>query len=376
MNARIQGCWFGLAPGGTTQADIKPGSSAVAAFRWRIGGDVFSEGLIFGTDGDGVNDRAEFNVALGCRIALALELPRARISGNYFNLMPNGTTFVDVDEIYRRLEAVGYDGPTVENIENGRLTDDTLIGTNGDGVSDADERNIFGHAVYDHDIEFYSNAQRAIIAGNYFGVGVDGASTPMVSTNVDATIDLLGLPGGSASARVGSDGDGVSDDLEGNVIWNVPGIHFLKSGVSTPILARGNRMRNNNFLGIPFADGENSRSYVNYYGLYLADPNLAKPALSTLTDNLVSGSFGLPNASYPNTVIDVYLVDSLAMAKTNLWPKLMVHPRRLLASYVDNGPQDRDPDAGEFAFDLSSMGLAAADYVAVAVSYSADAGVF
>src|SRR5439155_13257403 len=100
--ARVQGCWFGLAPGaGTSLADVKPGSSAVAAFRWRIGGDVFSSGLVVGTDGDGANDRAEFNVMVGGRITLALELPVARISGNYVNVFPDGLHFVDLDANFK-----------------------------------------------------------------------------------------------------------------------------------------------------------------------------------------------------------------------------------------------------------------------------------
>jgi len=117
-NAHVNGCWFGLAPGGSSMADLKPMASAVAAFRWRTGGDVYSEGLRFGTDGDGANDRAEFNVALGCRIALALELPGARVSGNYINVFPNGLTFVDVDAIYDQLVTSGG-GESVEGFENG-----------------------------------------------------------------------------------------------------------------------------------------------------------------------------------------------------------------------------------------------------------------
>src|SRR6185503_16514500 len=36
-HAKVQGCWFGLPPGGTSMAQVKPAASAVAAFRWRIG---------------------------------------------------------------------------------------------------------------------------------------------------------------------------------------------------------------------------------------------------------------------------------------------------------------------------------------------------
>src|SRR5206468_9995442 len=141
-NARVQGCWFGLAPGaGTSISDIQPPSSAVAAFRWRVGGDVFSAGAIVGTDGDGVNDRAEFNVIVGGRISLAIEAPRLRVSGNYVNVFPDGLHFVDVDASYQlwvEVYLAGGSDPgdvSVENLENGRVTDDSFIGTTGDGIS-------------------------------------------------------------------------------------------------------------------------------------------------------------------------------------------------------------------------------------------------
>src|SRR5688572_26576359 len=144
-----------MAPGGTTMANLRPAASAVAAFRWRIGGDVYSDGLVFGTDGDGFDDRSEFNVALGLRIALALELPRARVSGNYVNVFPNGNTFVDIDNIYAQQVAVAGEG-TVEFFENGRFAHNTIIGTDGNGVSDADEKNIVTHTVYDVNVEIYT----------------------------------------------------------------------------------------------------------------------------------------------------------------------------------------------------------------------------
>ena len=58
--ARLQGCWFGLAPDGVTVAG---GGSSVASFKGD--GGAASSGLIFGTDGDGTNDVAEFNVSVG-----------------------------------------------------------------------------------------------------------------------------------------------------------------------------------------------------------------------------------------------------------------------------------------------------------------------
>jgi hypothetical protein len=110
-NAKVQGCWFGLAPDGTT---VKPVNSAVAAFRHREPSDTYSGGLVFGTDGDGTNDVAEFNIAIGSKIALAIELPDARISGNYFNVFPNGTSFYDLEAGSAELASLGFTSPTLE----------------------------------------------------------------------------------------------------------------------------------------------------------------------------------------------------------------------------------------------------------------------
>src|SRR4030095_8288644 len=129
-------------------ASVQPPASAVAAFRWRIGGDIYSGGATVGTDGDGALDRSEFNVLLGGRIALAMELPNLRVSGNFVNVFPDGNTFLGVDasyQLWRDAFSAGGSDPddaTIENFENGRVADNTQIGTDGNGVSDADERNI------------------------------------------------------------------------------------------------------------------------------------------------------------------------------------------------------------------------------------------
>lgn len=376
-NARVQGCWFGLAPGGSTMADLKPVASAVAAFRYRTGGDVYSAGLVVGTDGDGVNDRGEFNVIAGGRVSLALELPGARIAGNYVNVFPNGLTFVDLDANYLLWQdafAAGGSDPgdvTIENFENGRVTDSTVIGTNGDGVSDSDERNVFGHVLYNHHGEFYSNARDLVCAGNYFGVGVDGVTPAPVTTNNIAP-DFLGLPG-TTSVRVGSNGDGVSDDLEGNLIVNVTGSRFVKAGATAPIVSRRNRLVNCNVSAVPFADGENG-PYLSYYAPYLADASTGLvPSLTSLAGGLLKGTFPAPSASYPNVSIELYLADPAALAKTNFWPNAMTHPGRYLRSFADNSADDQNPAPNEFTVDVSALGLTPTTYVTIAVTYSSGA---
>src|SRR6266581_4763775 len=106
-NARISGCWFGLDPNGTTVAG---GRSAVAAFKDTSG--AAASGLVFGTDGDGQNDPAEFNICIGMGLAINLETPNVKVAGNFINVFPNGTSFLDLSTI------TVLDGGGIEAIQN------------------------------------------------------------------------------------------------------------------------------------------------------------------------------------------------------------------------------------------------------------------
>jgi hypothetical protein len=345
-NARVQGCWFGLPPGGSTMNDVKAPASAIAAFRFNNGDGTFnySEGLVVGTDGDGIADRNEFNVTAGCHITFALELPNARISGNYCNVFPNGTSFVDVDAVSA---AIG--GETVEFLENGRAAHNMIVGTDGNGVSDSDERNVVAHPVYDVNMEIYTAGTNVVVAGNYIGVGIDGVTPAPLSTN--EVQSFMAAPG-SATVRIGSNGDGVSDDLEGNLIVNGSGTHLTSS--STLVVYRRNRFVN-----------------CNYTQMVNDAAAVATPTLNAITNNIISGTF-VPAATleYSAAFIDVYTADPAALANTNAWPTVITHPSRWLATLTDNGPGDLDPAEGAFAVDISPLNVAASNYVTVTVTYS------
>jgi len=200
-------------------------------------------------------------------------------------------------------------------------------------------------------------------------VAANGVTAAPLSTNDQP--DLVELPG-TSSIRVGSNGDGVSDDLEGNLIVNGPGDVFVGAGSSVPIVARRNRMMNNNYLGVPFADGQ-GRTYSGYYLPVVADISMVVPALKSFTNNLLSGSMTGPGGEYISAVIDVYEVDPAALAKTNNWPAPITHPLRWLASFTDNGTGDLDPTANQFTFNLTSFALSDTAYLTVAVTYSKEA---
>ena len=345
-NARVQGCWFGLPPGGSTMNDIKAPASAVAAFRWEFAQNTFaySDGLVAGTDGDGITDRGEFNVTAGCHITFALELPGARVSGNYVNVFPNGTNFVDINAVAAALD------DTVEFLENGRAAHNMIVGTDGNGVSDSDERNVVAHTVYDVHIEIYTAGTNVVVAGNYFGVGIDGVTrAPLVvdPPNVNwAVQDFMAVPG-TASVRIGSNGDGVSDDLEGNLIVNGTGNQFTTAGSAVPIVQRRNRFVNCN------------------YTTMANDTSLLPPVLNFITNNILSGIITPIFGEYIAAFLDIYIADPAALANTNAGP-VLAHPNRWLAS-TNLGAGDT------FTFDISSLGVANTNFVTVTVTYSKEA---
>ncbi len=352
-NAHIQGCWFGLAPDGMTVA----GSAAsVAAF---VGSEtVHSSGMIIGTDGDGINDPAEFNVMMAMAIAIIIEAPNLKVSGNYINVFPDGNTFFDVG-------ALAVDIGTVESFEAGGVCDNAVIGTDGNGVGDENERNIIGPSFYDHLIEFYGTATNVVIAGNYYGIGVHGSTYPF---NLNKNPDFAALDDGS-SVRVGSNGDGISDDLEGNLIYNIPGSRFIVSGGQTKIIVRRNTMVNNGFSAIPFASIANS--YVNYYSTVLDPPPLvdadAVPIVTVDSGGFVKGTVPSPNlVNYPYSVIDVYVVDPDAFAFG------LIHPGIYLGSFVEGSTEDLDPVINSFSFNLNSFTVPPNAQVALEVTYSQD----
>ncbi len=366
-DCRVQGCRFGLDPDGTT---LRGGASAVAGFRHRVENDMgdivdsFSGGLVFGTDGDGVADVSEPNVAVDMHITLALELPRAKIAGNYFNVLPDGVTFVPVDQIRRHLLAVGRTGgdATVENIENGRFTDGTVIGTDGDGVSDAAERNVFDTAFHDHLIEFYGDAKDIVVAGNYFGVGVDGTTRAPAATGVAP--GLLAFAG-AGNVRIGSDGDGRSDALEGNRIVGIPGSRFVDAPPGLRILARRNEVVGCAFAGFPFADGDVNGLYSDHYSDVLADAFSSFPVVTSTAEGFLVGTLpGVLTDQYPLSEVDVYLADPASVTNGPALPGLY------LMSFRDNGAVDLDPAADAFKVPLGGLAIPPASRLVLAVGYS------
>ena len=199
-NWQVSGCWFGLDPA-TGQVAYMPDNTTVAtpticiaAYRTRDNSGAnarFAQPGTIGVAADSTNPRAEFNVFI-TGYGFDSEGLNFRISGNFWDVLPDGMHNVDISTVNGGLQR----GDAY--VEIGRSYDNITIGTDGDGVNDADEGNVFGgYASGGEIIDLYgsSSGTNFVIAGNYFSVAVDG------TTRFDMT-DLISMliPGSGAAS--------------------------------------------------------------------------------------------------------------------------------------------------------------------------------
>jgi hypothetical protein len=318
------------------------------------------------------NAPAEFNVFTGIpAIPIIIEGSGTRISGNFLNVFPSGVRDFNPPLVNPDLFTGTFEG----NIEIGRANNNTVIGVDGDGVNDSNERNVLSGVVpeaqggYDHNIEFYGQTPgtNIVVAGNYIGIGVDGV------TRFTNGVPALNAAGGSAQFRFGSNLDGVSDAFEGNVVYNNwPMDLFTPAGnegffdeLSTGayLSARGNSFVNN--FPFPRTPVGGPDAFLNpYYAKALVDVSAGiVPIIATNTTiNRLVGQVPIANAQHPVTIVDLYAADPEGIASGQATgaaelPSGWVQGRAYVGSFVEGSAADRDPAPGKFDFDISRVEL-------------------
>ncbi len=383
----VSGCWIGVEPDGKTLAGLR---YPIASYSYKdaSGNRYTTDNLTIGVAKNSTNAPAEFNVIVE-NSGMEVEGNGIRISGNFLGVLPDGVTEDDVTLNPLFSGDYGYGGA----IEIGRGGNNTVIGTDGDGVNDANERNIIVGTIpktvapslglgdgYDHTIEFYGNSPgtNIVIAGNYIGVGVDGQT---VFTNGAPAINASG---GSSQYRIGSNFDGVSDELEGNVIYNnwppdlfaVVGLtstsdtwnFFDGIGLTTIVSLRGNSLVNN----FPFPvsptkpnNGNPDEWVLDYYApVLMTTNNGVAPVLSTNTTlTRLVGTAPLANTNtWPKTVIDLYAADYTGITNGQSagipeLPNGFVQGSAYIGSFWLNSTNNRAKTPGAFDFDLSAVNV-------------------
>jgi hypothetical protein len=331
----VQGCWVGLATNVSGGYTIQGQGQGIAA--WETGGSQ-----VFGTDGDGVNDRNEFNIVVASdelHIAVG-DSVNCRISGNFINVMPDGLSSSGVD--------VGEgDGIYLEG-----LHENLIIGTDSNGISDENERNVVGGLDSSSDLIgawTYGTTTNVLIMGNYFGVGIDGSTALPLNKGFNNDSGMGG--GESCHWLVGSNGDGVRDDIEANIIANI------RSGgrvFKFPSQRMNIEFRRNSFFGNDqdFFNGSSGNQY-SYNGWVLATNETAaiSPVVSNETTRaeLIGWVPVSDNGSTrTNALIHIYEADPTAAADRP-------QGKKWLATYADNGPEDLDSRTNHFKFSICSL---------------------
>jgi hypothetical protein len=378
----VSGCWFGLDPV-TGQVAIMPDGHTVAtphmcvaAYGTGTNGTVAGYTNSTGVDPSGTigvapgssAPRAEFNVCITPYGFDATGGPY-RVSGNFWGVLPDGVTSADMSD----LDSGNEVSDAYCEWGSGH---DLIIGTDGDGVNDADEGNIFGkYSAGDADLEFYSSQGNMVFAGNTFGADINGksfetgllypANKVVHKFNTDSTCQV----------RFGSDFNGISDALERNLV--VDSVLFDLTGTPTTnshwISMRGNSLTNTSSpdgTRPPIGDGQSSTGGMDQYSLFIdtstgAGPLAIIPFIGTASTTTLSGTCGLPvGTPYTNLFVDLYEADPDP-----------THPpqgKRWIASFQDNSAADSNPAVGAFTFSTAGLGLTSGMNVTIAVTYTSD----
>jgi trimeric autotransporter adhesin len=191
-NNRISGNYIGVLADGVTPV-VQPNYS--------IGIFYNADGSVIGTNGDGVGDASEGNVIGSGRMWAGYGgMAGLTVAGNYFGT--DATGLVRTGDAHLRLESgIGV-----------------RIGTDGDGLSDSTEANVFADGI--HIVQVSTGF---LIAGNRIGVGHDGltvlgSTMAGIRISADATGTIGGTDPASANTIAHSGGTGVEITGAGAVV--------------------------------------------------------------------------------------------------------------------------------------------------------------
>ena len=373
----VSGCWFGVEPTTRQVAFMSDGvtvaSPAICVATYGTGTNgtpgfpnietMPGPGTI-GVAAGSANPRAEFNVFV-TGYGFDSQGGPLRVSGNFWGVLPDGTTLADISV----LNGGAQEGDAF--VEFGG-SHDILIGTDGDGVNDADEGNLFGaYASGGLDVYFYGSQGTTVIAGNTFGVDIHG-----VSFGVGQVTKLVHhFNRDNGQVRFGSDFNGVSDALEANTVVDST-LFDSDSGQTTKahwVSVRGNSFVNSSapsFTRPPIGDGQSSveglDTYTNFIDISGVNGTLdIIPVVGTGTSTTsLTGTCGKRASLSMRVVIDLYEADTTSGVPPQ--------GKKWLGRFLENSAADSNPAEGAFTFNIASLGIAHGTPVTIAATYIID----
>jgi hypothetical protein len=377
QNWHVSGCWFGVDPV-TKQVAYMPDGTTVASpaicianYRTRnaVPGDEptwnYNQPGTIGVAAGSANARSEFNVFV-TGYGYDAEGKNWRASGNFWNILPDGVTVADMSVLN------GGDQLGDGYLECGRNDAGIIIGTDGDGVNDADEGNLFGPFAAGGAVccDLYNAVGNPnwVIAGNYFNADIHGNS---LGVNLGGIVDAFR---NSCAARFGSDFNGVSDTLEGNLAFNEFLFRFDTTWPTDRawISVRGNSMVNC-FSATPstqpsIGDGQAAADGLNVYAKFIDISGSTMDIIPVIgagtTTTSLTGTCGKRLAKYMRVVVDLYEADTT--------PAAPPQEKKWLGRFMENSAADSNPAEGAFAFNTTALGIAHGTAVTIAATYIID----
>jgi titin len=217
------GCDQNIVAGNSIGTDSN-GTQALANQMQGVAISGGAQSNIIGTNGDGIADTAERNLIsgnLGSGVVIEGAGTDANvIAGNYI-----GTDATGTQALANQTHGVIVSAGASFNI----------VGTNGDGVGDAAERNVISGNGFEGVVLSDSGTQDNAVAGNYIGTDVTGTAAIGNGANPASWPSTGVLIFSDASRnRIGTNGDGVADAAERNVISGNYGMGvFVGFGTTT-----------------------------------------------------------------------------------------------------------------------------------------------
>jgi len=375
QNFHVSGCWFGVDPATRQVAYMSDGVTvatpaiSIATYGTGTNGTPGFPNIetqpgpgTIGVAAGSPNPRAEFNVFV-TGYGFDSQGGPLRVSGNFWGVLPDGTTLADISEL---------NGGTQEGdafVEFGG-SHDILIGTDGDGVNDADEGNLFGsYQVGGLSVYFYGSQGKTVIAGNTFGVDIHGNS---FGVGQDTKL-VHHFNRDNGQVRFGSDFNGVSDALEANTV--VDSVLFDSDAGQTTdahwVSFRGNSLVNTTTPSgtrPPLGDGQASNTGLDTYANFI-DTSSGTLAIipvigAATTTATLTGTCGNRVTRYTKVVLDLYEADTTSGAPPQ--------GKKWLAKFVENSGADSNPAEGAFSFNIASLGIAHGTKVTITATYITD----
>lgn len=189
--SRVQGNYIGTDISGTR--NLGAGSIGVSV--------LGTDGAIIGTDGDGTDDALEGNVIVGAATGILLN---GSFNQNYVgNVIAGNLIGTDVTGT----EPLGNSNGILVNVDS---YNGLRIGTDGDGTSDALERNVIAasaqHGIWDRGTD-------TLISGNLIGTDINGCAG-LGNGQAGIRLDSGGTVGGSAPGT----GNTIAGNLQAGVL--------------------------------------------------------------------------------------------------------------------------------------------------------------